>query len=322
MQVHVVLYRIHLVSLAFASQNNFWACRIGLINMWTLNLSAAVRLLSKPNCLMLDRCLMLENITKSWLQKHKIWYIDARHYLPALKGISDFIKVVSRAEHFDLTMETPQERRILETISCRSKKDQTRMIMVLGPHHKHFQRFLYVASQAHHKELRRIERVRADARENQQVVEIVCRSGRGTTTGCCRSCSGTDSVCPPEEPPRRERVGWRCSRGGLCRTFPCEPPVSGAVQRGAGFNTAVDVSLKAYKRLRKVQFEPNEDWNDAVTIRRPTKLPMERRIEQEMRLKKNMQSHQRTRNENSSNDWFTNYGKPVSSRKILNVARP
>lgn len=222
-------------------------------------------------------------------------------------------------------METPQERRLLETISYRSKKDDTRKIMAIDPHRQQLQRFLYVTSQAHHKELRRIERMRAGARENQQVVESVCRSGRRTTTGCCPSCSGTDSVCPPPgEPPRSERVGgWRCSRGGLCRTFPCEPPASGVVQiRGAGFNTAVDVSLKAYERLRRVQFEPNEDWSDGVTIRRPTKLPMDRRMEQELRLRKSILSHQRAKTDNSSNDWSTNYGKPVSSRKIMNPVRP
>lgn len=218
-------------------------------------------------------------------------------------------------------METPQERRLLETISYRSKKDETRKIMAIDPHRQQLQRFLYVTSQAHHKELRRIERMRAGARENQQVVESVCRSDRRTTTttGCCPLCSGTDSVCPPPgEPPRSERgVGWRCSRGGLCRTFPCQPPVSGVAQRG------VDLSLKTYERLRKGQFEPNEeDWSDAVTIRRPTKLPMDRRMEQELRLKKNILSHQRSKTENSSNDWFTNYGKPISSRKIMNPVRP
>lgn len=217
-------------------------------------------------------------------------------------------------------METPHERRLLQTIQARSKRTERGKTMK-DQHNKLNERYLHFAEEAHTKELKRIEKLNQELTKARQETEKINYHVTNTT-----ALSVSDNRASADSLGRLDEAANDRSSTSLefcvtgCRHFPCVRPASGTVPRGAGFNTAVDVDLKVYERLSRVCLD--EVLSDGPSIRRPCRSTVDQRLDQERRLQVTIQRNRQKRHENQPKDWSINYGKPVSKRKILNAPRP
>lgn len=213
-------------------------------------------------------------------------------------------------------METPHERRLLQTIKARSKRTEHGKTMT-DPRKERYLRF---SEEAHNKELKRIERVNHDLTKARQETERIYDHATDTALLVNNNKASSDSRGRLDDANNDHESCTSlefCVTG--CRHYPCVRPASGTVARGAGFNTAVDVDLKVYERLSRVCLE--EVLSDGLSIRRPCRSKVDQRLDQERRLLTTIQRNRQKRLENQPKDWSINYGKPVSKRKILNAPR-
>lgn len=218
-------------------------------------------------------------------------------------------------------METPRERRLLQTIQARSKRTERRKTMT-DHSNKLNERYLHFAEEAHNKELKRIEKLNQGLTKTRQETErIYDHVTTDTALWVSDNRASSDSLCRLDDA-EYDSEGTSSSEfcETDCRHFPCVRPASGTVPKGAGFNTAVDVDLKVYERLSRVCLD--EGLSDGPSIRRPCRSTVEQRLDQERRLQATIQRNRQKRLENQPKDWSINYGKPVSKRKILNAPRP
>ena len=111
-----------------------------------------------------------------------------------------------------------------------------------------------------------------------------------------------------------------------CKDFPCSPQKSYT-------QLAFDVTTDSYdytkpmtyntattKRLR--QQESLILDMEATSVRRRMQTTRDQTSHKIVALKKIIEQMKQRSEENKPKDWFTNYGRPISKRKLLKVARP
>ena len=111
--------------------------------------------------------------------------------------------------------------------------------------------------------------------------------------------------------------------GNNCGNFPCHSldnytPIGFDVQPNGHKSAVFKTGLQRYARARESLILDLE----STSVRRPLRTSNDQTARKIVSLKKIIEEMKVKSDENRPKDWCTNYGKPISKRKLLKVARP